>query len=146
MVHIMKRVQDDRSIARKGARRRSYEAAFKRHLVELSLVPGASVAKIALDHRLNANILFKWRRHHLGELARSSPGPAAGLLPVTMMEPEAAAREATAPALSSASPGRTRPAAGGGVIEIDLPFGRVRLTGSVDQAALRVVIEALSQR
>ena len=54
MVHTMKRVQDDRSIARKGARRRSYETAFKRHLVELSLVPGASVAKIALDHRLNA--------------------------------------------------------------------------------------------
>ena len=68
MVHTMRRVQDDRAIARKGARRRSYEAAFKRHLVELSLVPGASVAKIALDHRLNANILFKWRRHHLREL------------------------------------------------------------------------------
>jgi transposase-like protein len=32
---------------------RQYDAAFKRHLVELSLVPGASVAKSALDHRLN---------------------------------------------------------------------------------------------
>jgi hypothetical protein len=32
------------------------------------------------------------------------------------------------------------------VNEIDLPFGRVRLTGTVDVAALRVVIEALSQR
>ena len=36
--------------------------------------------------------------------------------------------------------------AAGGVIEIDLPLGRVRLTGTVDVAALRVVIEALSQR
>jgi transposase len=146
MVHTMKRVQDDRSIARKGVRRRSYEAAFKRHLVELSLVPGASVAKIALDHRLNANILFKWRRHHLRELARSAPAPGAGLLPVTVTEPEPRAREVPAQALGSASRGRTRPAAGGGVIEIDLPLGRVRLTGAVDVAALRVVIEALSQR
>jgi hypothetical protein len=38
------------------------------------------------------------------------------------------------------------PAAAGGVIEIDLPLGRVRLTGAVDVAALRVVIEALSSR
>ena len=146
MVHTMKRVQDDRSIARKGARRRSYEAAFKRHLVELSLVPGASVAKIALDHRLNANILFKWRRHHLRELARSASRPAAGLLPVTVTEPQPPAREAPAQTLSSASRRGTRPVAGSGVIEIDLPFGRVRLTGSVDQAALRVVLDALSQR
>ena len=146
MVHTMKRVQDDRSIARKGARRRSYEAAFKRHLVELSLVPGASVARIALDHRLNANILFKWRRHHLRELARSAPGPAAGLAAGHRDRAAAAAREAPAQTLSSASRRGTRPVAGSGVIEIDLPFGRVRLTGSVDQAALRVVIEVLSHR
>jgi hypothetical protein len=37
-------------------------------------------------------------------------------------------------------------AAAAGVIEIDLPLGRVRLTGAVDVAALRVVIEALSSR
>ena len=49
----MKRFQDDHSLARKATKRCQYDAAFKRHLVELSLVPGASVAKIALDHRLN---------------------------------------------------------------------------------------------
>ena len=87
----MKRLQDDRSLTRKATRRRQYEAAFKRQLVELSLVPGASVAKIALDHRLNANILFKWRRYHLHELARATPKSAAGLLPVTMIEPQGTA-------------------------------------------------------
>ena len=85
----MKRLQDDRSLARRATKRRRYDAAFKRHLVELSLVPGASVARIALDHRLNANILFKWRRQQLRELA--APKPAAGLLPVTVGEPERAA-------------------------------------------------------
>jgi transposase len=132
---------------RKATKRRQYEAAFKRHLVELSLVPGASVAKIALDHRLNANILFKWRRYQLRELARSTPKPAAGLLPVMVTQAQGTAVEACAPALSSSAPRRGRPARqAAGMIEIDLPLGRVRLTGMVDLAALRVVIDALSHR
>src|SRR4029450_6100096 len=91
MVHTMKRLQSDHSPASKATKRGQYDAVFKRHLVQLSLAPGASVARIALDHRLNANILFKWRRQHLRELARSAPKPAAGLLPVTAMHPERAA-------------------------------------------------------
>jgi transposase len=147
MVHTMKRLQDSRSSARKTGKRPNYDAAFKRHLVELSLVAGASVSKIALDHRLNANILFKWRRFHLRTLARTASKPAAGLLPVTVAEPHSAADEATVQMLRSSSQRRLRaPAAAGGVIEIDLPLGRVRLTGAVDVAALRVVIEALSSR
>jgi transposase len=147
MVHTMKRLLDSLSTARKTGKRRSYDAAFKRHLVELSLVPGASVARIALDHRLNANILFKWRRYHLRTLARSATKPAAGLLPVTVTEPQGATDEPTMQMLRPSSQRRLRaPAVAGGVIEIDLPLGRVRLTGAVDVAALRVVIEALSAR
>ena len=142
----MKRLQEDRSLARKATKRRQYDAAFKRHLVELSLVPGASVAKIALDHRLNANILFKWRRYHLRELARATP-PAIELLPVTVLEPQGTVVPASAPAQSSPSAPRRRAAMqAGGVIEIDLPLARVRITGAVDLAALRVVIDALSQQ
>lgn len=142
----MKRLQADRAMARKAAKRRRYEAAFKRHLVELSLVPGASVARIALDHRLNANILFKWRREQLRELAHAAPKPAAGLLPVTVVEPERAVVEAPTQANANAQR-KPRPRTElGGVIEIDLPLGRVRLSGAVDLAAVRVVIEALSAR
>jgi transposase len=144
MVHTMKRLQDERS-ARKAGKRRRYDAAFKRHLVELSLAPGASVARIALDHRLNANILLKWRRDHLRELARSTAKPAAALLPVAVMEAQGTLVQAGVAARSA--PRRARAAAqNGGVIEIDLPLGRVRVTGSVDLAAVRVVIDALSQR
>src|SRR4051812_31422257 len=114
MVHTMKRLQDSRSSAHKTGKRRSYDAAFKRHLVELSLVPGASVARIALDHRLNANILFKWRRSHLRMLARSATRPAAGLLPVRVTEPHGAADEATVQMLRSSSQRRLQaPAAAG---------------------------------
>ncbi len=105
------------------------------------------MAKIALDHRLNANILFKWRRYHLRELARSTPKPAAALLPVTVLEPRGTTAEACTPAQNSPSSRRRHPATqAGGVIEIDLPLARVRLTGLVDLAALRVVIDALSQQ
>ena len=146
MVHTMKRVQDDHSLTGKARKRRQYDAAFKRHLVELSLAPGASVAKIALDHQLNANVLFKWRRRHLRELARSTPKSAA-LLPVTVLESQGTAVQASVPKQSSPSPRRRAPTTqAGGVIEIELPLARVRLTGVVDMAMLRVVIDALSQR
>jgi len=52
-----------------GASRRRYAAEFKRQLVRMSLVPGASAAKIALKHQLNANLLFKWRRLYLREIS-----------------------------------------------------------------------------
>jgi transposase len=144
MVHTMKKLQDERSVARKAAKRRQYDVAFKRHLVELSLVPGASVSKIALDHRLNANILFRWRRYHLRELARASAKPAAVLLPVTV-EAQGTPVQVGVAAHSPPAPGRRRPVAqAGGVIEIDLPLGRVRLSGVVDLAAVRVVIDALA--
>jgi len=146
MVHTMKRVQDGHSLAAKTTKRRQYDAAFKRHLVELSLAPGASVAKIALDHQLNANVLFKWRRHRLRELARSTPKPAA-LLPVTMLQAQGTAVQACVSAQKSPSPRRRPPVTQtGGVIEIELALARVRLTGVVDLATLRVVIDALSQR
>jgi transposase len=147
MVHTMKTVQAHPSPLRGPAKRRHYDSAFKRHLVELTLIPGASVAKIALDHRINANILFKWRRHYLHELAASTGKPGARLLPVTISEPKEALEVLANGGTGTRSRGRQqRVAVTAGVIEIDLPLGRVRLTGSVELEALRVVLEALSPR
>jgi transposase len=39
--------------------RRKHDEAFKRELVERSLQPGASVAAIAQDNAINANLLCK---------------------------------------------------------------------------------------
>ena len=41
----MKRLQASLALPRGRAKRRHYDQAFKRHLVELTLVPGASVAR-----------------------------------------------------------------------------------------------------
>jgi len=95
---------------------------------------------------MNANILFKWRRYHLRTLAQSAAKPAAGLLPVTVMKPEGIAEDTPAQTLRPTSQRKPRASALAGVIEIDLPLGRVRLTGAVDPVTLRVVIEVLSQR
>ena len=53
----------------RAVQRRRFSAEFKQGVVEETLVPGASVAAIALRHRLNANLLFKWRRRYLRQTA-----------------------------------------------------------------------------
>jgi transposase len=96
--------------------RRRHSLAFKRGLVEQTLVPGASVARIALEHGVNANLLFKWRRQHV-RASRSAPP---SLLPVILSEARARSD------LPVATPA-ARPAAGGGAIDVQLPAGRIRI-------------------
>ena len=42
--------------------RRSFSNEFKLQMVKLALQPGASVARIAREHDINDNLLFKWLR------------------------------------------------------------------------------------
>lgn len=55
-------------ITRNG--RRYYRADYQRQIVESCLVPGASVAGIALAHGFNANLVRNWTRVHQFRLAR----------------------------------------------------------------------------
>jgi transposase len=115
--------------------RRKHSLAFKRRLIEQTLVPGASVARIALDNGVNANLLFKWRRQHV-RAARSAPS---SLLPVILSEPKAGGEVAM-----PAPPPAARMAAGSGIIEVELPAGRIRIKGAVDVPALRAVLQMLT--
>jgi transposase len=143
----MKRLQASTALPRGRAKRRHYDQAFKRHLVELTLIPGASVARIALDHRINANIVFRWRRYYLREIGGTSPRPATALLPVSVSNAPQAVEliSECSPSLRARSTRKPQRGAGG-VIEIELAGGQLRLTGSVDLEALRVVLEALSHK
>ena len=47
---------------KKRTRVRAYPAGFKAQMVAECEQPGASVAKVALAHGLNANMLHTWRR------------------------------------------------------------------------------------
>ena len=44
--------------------RRTFDPVLKARLIESCLQPGASVAQLALDHGINANLLWKWIRQH----------------------------------------------------------------------------------
>jgi transposase len=118
---------------RERVARRRHSLAFKRRLIEQTLAPGASVARIALDNGVNANLLFKWRRQH-ERAARSAPP---SLLPVILSEAR------TRSELRVATPA-ARPAAAGGAIDVELPAGRIRIKGAVDVVALRVVLQLLA--
>ena len=134
--------QDARaSSPRVVVRRRRFTGDVKRRLVRMTLVPGASVAKIALEHQLNTNLLFKWRQQYLRELAGASDD-APKMLPVSI-EQVSHAQESTLPGTRAAAPGRS---ASPGCIEIELPGGRVRLKGTVDAETLRSVLQMLTDR
>lgn len=73
-VHLFSQVdtmkRESGGAARQARRtRRRFDARFRREVVAQTLVPGVSVAAVALDHRLNQNLLSKWRRDHLRQLA-----------------------------------------------------------------------------
>ena len=104
--------------------------------------PGASVSRIARDHDVNTNQVFKWRRLYeqgqLGAGRKSVP-----MLPVRIEEPSTLAGRIVV----HAPEGEVKPqrVARTGSIEIELSGGRVTVQGAVDRAALRMVIKLLSR-
>lgn len=62
-------------LARDGRRR--YEESAKRALIERALRPGVSVARLAQEHGINANLLRKWITKYLmqREVAGGQEGP-----------------------------------------------------------------------
>ena len=131
----------DKRVTKSQDIRRRHSGALKRELVERSLVPGASVAAIALEAGVNANLLFNWRRLHLqAEVPTAGATAAPVLLPVTVV---AAADWAAAP-LMPTPPGTPPRVAPAGTIEIDINGARVRLRGAVDEASIRTVLRALA--
>lgn len=129
--------------------RRQHDRSFKAGLVEQSLQPGASVAVIARNNGINANLLFKWRRDHKRETsAASMPTPLSPtiLLPVHV-EPVRMVSSGSVMASTSGAGmvSSNRPAARSGVIELEFAGAQLRLRGAVDEAALCSVLRALRQ-
>jgi len=116
-------MDDSGVLVRQARRRRS--AAEKRLIVEQTLEPGASVARVARAHGLNANVVFHWRREHReGKLAET------GLVPVVVTGDVASE---TVPSSASA-----------GSIRLDLPGGAVvSVEGSADIKLIRAIVESL---
>ena len=119
-------------------RRRRRSVAERRGVVEQTLAPGASVARVARAHGVNANQVFHWRRLYQRGLLGGGVQPAARLLPVKISE--SAARVARGCGDPSAMGSRAANS-----IQIELAKGRVRIEGSADVTMLRVVLECLAR-
>jgi len=126
-------------------KRRKRSAAERLRIVEETLVPGASVARVARSHGINANQVFAWRKLHLaGKLVGRQPGgietSASRLLPVTISD---APQPPTADAALSVVAPASQPAQRSVSIHIQLPKAQLRVEGGVDLQVLRAVLECL---
>lgn len=98
-----------------------------------------------MEHGINANLLFKWRKQYSRGVPEKACIEQPTLLPVTIVEsvPASSKADAKEPAsLPGPSPGAGLPA-GRGVIEIRLGSVLVRVDGMVDLATLRTVLQSL---
>jgi transposase len=117
-------------------RRRYRTIEEKRRIVEEALAEGASVARVAQVHGVNANLVFTWRKlYQAGRL--SSDSKVSQLLPVRMTGESSSSRLTTS-LREHASPAMTS-----GTIEIQLQHARVRIEGSADPLIVRVLLECL---
>ena len=115
---------------KKKQRRRTIKE--RRDIVEETLVPGASVARVARRNEVNANQVFYWRKlYREGRLGISIATP---LLPVKV-KPERPTNTLKDDSMVLSS----------GTMEVKLLRGTLRIAGSVDVLALRAVLECLAE-
>jgi transposase len=110
--------------------------------------PDISVARLAQEHGINANLLFKWRsRYRAGELGGIGSEQAV-LLPVSIhaadeLQPHLEAQ--TQSAVFEAAAVKDHGVAVLPCIEIEIAGATVRLRGAIDVAQLRLVLHCLGR-
>ena len=116
------------------AKRIHRSAEEKRRIVELTLAPGASIARVARENGVNANQVFQWRYEHRKGIGWAASQPRTELLPVTVTaEPDSVMAPEVSPVVTPS-----------GSIHIDLP-GRalVSVESGDDSALVRAVLGSL---
>jgi transposase len=121
--------------------RPNHPIQFKRRLAEQACEPGVSVAQLALDHGINANLLFKWRRQYRAGQFDAPAKPA--MLPVSIIDadvslPSVPAKLPPAPKAEALPAAETRSA-----IEVQFADATVRIDSGADVALLRTVLAVL---
>ena len=116
----------------------------KRRIVEESLRPHASVARVARTHGVNANQVFYWRKQYQQGLLGPAP-PSAALLPVQITD-LVSSEPASAPAVKSETPVSCPPRAETvptGTIHLELTKAKLCIQGAADPTCLRTVLDRL---
>jgi transposase len=121
-------------VVQQAGKRQRRSAEEKRRIVEATLVPGASIARVAREHGVNANQVFQWRYECRKQTSGVCSEPEAELLPVTL------AAESNKPSKAGVFP----PEPPSGSIHIELP-GRavISVESGVDTSLVRAVLESL---
>jgi transposase len=93
-------VDTSENSGRPGRRRRTHSEEFKAQVVAACRTPGVSIAAVALEHRLNANLLRRWvveeaRIREAGLIATGNGSQAPSItsgafVPVALPEPSVA--------------------------------------------------------
>lgn len=127
-------------------KRPNYSLDFKKRLAQAACAPGVSVSQLALEHGINANMLFKWRRHYRAGLLDAPGHEPSILLPVSVVDthkmmPPQWQEQLTAPH-HPAAPIQNADVSHG-IIEIKFADVIVRLDGRADAATLRIVLQSL---
>ncbi len=135
-----------RRSTRKGCPNRPVE--FKRELAAAACASGVSVAKLALEHGLNANLLFKWRRQYrAGDFGAPDPRhvPAAS---DPELAPAASANNKAVTLLPVETPAavEAEAIAASACIEVVFRHATVRICGKPEIASLRAVLDTLARR
>ncbi|MDO3615297.1 transposase [Ralstonia pseudosolanacearum] len=117
--------------------RRDYSVAFKRKIVEETLVPGAFVPAVARRYEINDNLVFAWRKlYREGKLGARmltedlSLSEQVDLLPVQIVDARSGAEQGELPTA-------------GCEIEIDAGKRRVRIRGLSMDRAERILRDCL---
>jgi transposase len=118
-----------------GMRRRRWTIEEKRRIVLETMEAGMSVPRVAQRYALNPNLVFTWRRQYRdGRLKNGSE--ASGLLPVKVSDERSVEAASVQHEVSRAPLG---------TMEIQLPKGKLQITGRVDLLTLRTAIACLVQ-
>lgn len=95
---------------------RTYTPQFKADLVAACLQPGASIAALALQHGMNANVLHRWcKEHHQGHHRLNVGDTAADVRPQTTPAFIPIDLSTTAPSCASEQPLAAAPAMAYGI-------------------------------
>jgi transposase len=114
--------------------------AEERRIVELTLKPGASVARVAQAEGVNSHQVFQWRRAYLAGKLVEFGGHASALLPVVLAATDSTEQVQREQAVIP------EPEIAAGAIHIEFP-GRATITveHGADRAVLTAILERLSK-
>jgi transposase len=118
-------------------RRRRWSLEEKLRILAQSVAPGSTVSLVCRLHGISSGQLYTWRRQfRSGELT--------GFAPVRLVPPVEELPSAAMP-IDPATPRPDPDRPSDGMIEVELPSGvKLRLSGAIDEVALRRVLSALS--